>query len=496
MRVIIASLLVIISMIINYSVVTAEASVTIDDKKIDEMVEDGMRNYNIPGLSLGIIKGKQLVYLKGYGVADDSGRLITPQTPFILGSVSKSFTALAIMQLVEQGKIDLDAGVQNYLPWLRLEDPAGARPVTVRDLLNQTSGISSYDGRKIINGGNHSLEEVVRKQSNLKLSKPVGTTFQYSNTNYIILGEIVQRVSGLTYEQYIEDFIFNPLDMKNSFTRKSKAMENGLTSGYQSVFGRMVSTNPGVRQSNVPAGYLISSAEDMTHYLVSQINGGNYQNDSLLSSEGMKFMHKGSAVFSYGMGWFTVPHMISHGGDTENFHSDVIILPANGWGLVILMNTNDALKTTLYGNVYAELSMNIMNLVSTGELFPSGTPLPTKLGNIDIYMTVLFLIIAGWILWSVYSLIKRKQRFKGITFGFIIVNLLNILFYFIIPLVILLRFPNVVMAPWGTIVLFMPGIGHALLFIPLLLLLIGLIKMVIIVKQMIIDFGGGHGKRQ
>lgn len=145
MRVIIASLLVFVYLMTQCSALEAKASNhTIDESKLDRMVEQGMRDYNIPGLSLGIVKGDQLVYLKGYGKADDSGRLVTPQTPFIIGSVSKSFTALAIMQLVEQGKIELDTEVEHYVPWLRLEDPAGARQVTVRDLLNQTSGISSY----------------------------------------------------------------------------------------------------------------------------------------------------------------------------------------------------------------------------------------------------------------------------------------------------------------------------------------------------------------
>ncbi|WP_168121261.1 serine hydrolase domain-containing protein [Paenibacillus sp. HB172176] len=447
------------------------------------MVEQGMRDCNIPGLSLGIVKGDKLVYLKGYGTADNSGRLVTPQTPFILGSVSKSFTALAIMQLVEQGKIELDTDVQHYLPWLRLDDPGGVRQVTVRDLLNQTSGISTYEGREILNAGNQSLEKVVREQSNLMLAKPVGTTFQYSNTNYIILGEIVQRVSGFSYEQYIEEHIFIPLDMKNSFSVRLEALRNGLASGYQSVFGRMTSTNPRFQQANVPAGYLISSAEDMTHYLVAQISGGKYQNTSLLSLEGMREMHQRSAVFPYGMGWFTDPQMISHGGDTENFHSDVIILIESGWGLVVLMNTNDALKTKLYGNVYQQLSYNLINLVSDGELFYWGTLAPTKFGDIDLYINILIIVVVLWILWSIYSPTNRKPRFKGTSVGFILITLANIFIYFVIPLVVLLQVPRRLMAPWRTILNYVPGAGHALLFLPITLLLIGLIKMLLRVRQ-------------
>lgn len=131
-----AFLLVITCMIFHCSVIMANSlDDTINYEHMDEIVEEGMRDYHIPGLSLGLVKGDKVVYLKGYGTADNSGRLVTPQTPFILGSVSKSFTALAIMQLVEEGKINLDGRVQLYLPWLQLDDPAGAKPVTIRDLL-------------------------------------------------------------------------------------------------------------------------------------------------------------------------------------------------------------------------------------------------------------------------------------------------------------------------------------------------------------------------
>jgi CubicO group peptidase (beta-lactamase class C family) len=100
----------------------------------------------IPGMALGIVWDGQIAHLQGFGVADSSGRAVTPQTPFYLGSVTKSFTALAVMQLVEAGKIDLDAPVQEYLPWFELADKEAAAKITVRNLLNHTTGISTIDG--------------------------------------------------------------------------------------------------------------------------------------------------------------------------------------------------------------------------------------------------------------------------------------------------------------------------------------------------------------
>src|SRR6266487_95078 len=112
-----------------------------DIAKIDAYVSAQMQANHIPGVALGLVHNDQIVHLRGFGSADSTGRAVTPHTPFMIGSVSKSFTALAIMQLVEAGKVELDAPVQRYLPWFRVADPAASARITVRHLLYQTSGL-------------------------------------------------------------------------------------------------------------------------------------------------------------------------------------------------------------------------------------------------------------------------------------------------------------------------------------------------------------------
>src|SRR6266516_4779552 len=119
---------------------------TPDLAAVDRYVEGERRATRLPGLALGIVRGDQIVHLRGFGHADSSGRAVTPQMPFIIGSTTKSFTALAVMQLVEAGKLELDAPIQRYLPWFRVADPDASARITVRHLLNQTSGISTADG--------------------------------------------------------------------------------------------------------------------------------------------------------------------------------------------------------------------------------------------------------------------------------------------------------------------------------------------------------------
>jgi CubicO group peptidase (beta-lactamase class C family) len=155
---------------------------------IEAYITAQMRVARLPGLAMAVVKGDRIIHLRGYGVADPAGRPVTPQTPFIIGSLTKSFTALAIMQMVEAGKLELDAPVRHYIPWFRLSDLQASAHITPRHLLNHTSGISRYVGRQLLAGkGGATIEQRVRELRTVALTKPVGSTFQYSNVNYLIL---------------------------------------------------------------------------------------------------------------------------------------------------------------------------------------------------------------------------------------------------------------------------------------------------------------------
>jgi CubicO group peptidase (beta-lactamase class C family) len=165
-----------------------------DFAAVDAYVEKQVKDLNLPGLALAIVHGDQIVHLKTLGTADPSGRPITTQTSFLLASVSKSFTALAIMQLVEAGRIDLEAPVQRYLPWFRVADADASARITVRDLLNQTSGLSSLTGNGYFttrDSDNAAQERFVRGLSTASLSSAPGTAYEYSNANYATLGAII-----------------------------------------------------------------------------------------------------------------------------------------------------------------------------------------------------------------------------------------------------------------------------------------------------------------
>jgi CubicO group peptidase (beta-lactamase class C family) len=155
-----------------------------DVAAIDRYVESEMDEQRIPGLALGIVHGDRILHVQGFGPANRSGPQVTAQTPFFIGSVTKSFTALAIMQLTEAGKVRLDSPVQRYLPWWRVADARASTRITVRHLLYQVSGLSKATGNAYATSGDthdSALEDRVRVLRSADLTAPVGTTWQYSN---------------------------------------------------------------------------------------------------------------------------------------------------------------------------------------------------------------------------------------------------------------------------------------------------------------------------
>jgi len=201
---------------------------------IDAYIERQMRRLRVPGVSLAIVEGDRTVHTRGFGQARPNGETPTPRTPFFIGSLTKSFTALAVMQLVEAGQIELDASIQRYLPWFRLADPQASAQITVRHLLNQTSGLPTLAGEIPLadfDNSPNAAERQERALASLALVHPVGAAFEYSNSNYNLLGLIIEAADGESYADYVQTHIFTPLDMSQwSFLRAVlviRALRNG-----------------------------------------------------------------------------------------------------------------------------------------------------------------------------------------------------------------------------------------------------------------------------
>lgn len=438
-------------------------------EKLDTFLRDSAAQLRIPGMAVAIVDHDRIAHLAGFGVADPSGRPITPQTPFILGSLSKSFTALAVMQLVEKGQIELDAKICRYIPWFTLADDS-SRNITVRQLLNQSSGIpvgvsEKYAASADVSEG--ALEHRVRDLRTARLERPVGGEFEYSGVNYAVLGLLVQIVSGQPYEQYIQKHIFNPLRMDHSYTSESEAKQHGLAAGYLYWFFFPHATDLPYNRGSLPQGYLISTAEDMSHYLIAQLNAGRYGEARILSPAGIDEMHRPAIATwkrdtSYGMGWEIGPiagiPAIWHEGSIFNYHANMVLIPSNGSGFVILEN------------IYSGPDESRLNKIAEGTavlLTGKDPPRISFNGKLKLAYGILFLIVFLQ-LWALVRAVRnmpsRHARPRNSLSGFGISKLvLAILLSLCWGLLIVLGIPYLFGMPLLITVVRIPDFGFVLL---------------------------------
>lgn len=310
-----------------------------DFDTVNRQLAEDVEKYRIPGMAVIVVDADKVLFAETYGSCSGI------DVPFIIGSMSKSFTALSVMQLAEQEKIDPDAPISDYIDCSAyLKNPADGSRITVKQLLNQTSGLDTY-----------------QRFGNAEITSNYGK-YQYANVNYGILGEIVSRVSGESYSDYVEQHIFSPLNMNHTSAALENSKADGLTDGYRNYFGIPVPGEPDYPDSNswstVPAGYISSSISDMGKYLQMYLNGG----EDIISENSIDSMfydnvpQDESGVYHYGMGWmlsneFYEP-ILTHSGLVENFTSNMFIFPESGIGVAVLVNMNDYLvDNNLLGNI-------------------------------------------------------------------------------------------------------------------------------------------------
>lgn len=456
---------------------------------IDAFLISSRAVLRIPGIAIGVIDHDRIAHLAAFGVADPSGRRATPETPFIIGSLSKSFTALATMQLVEGGLVDLDSPVRRYIPWFTLADVSSQR-ITVRQLLNQTSGVSVATSEKYAASSDDSqdaLEHRIRDLRTAHLDRPIGESFEYSGVNYAILGLLVQIVSGLPYERYVQDHIFGPLQMRHTYTSRSNAAKNGLATGYLNWFGFPRAADLPFNRASLPQGYIMSTAEDMTHYLIAQSNGGRYGGAQVLSATGIDEMHRPvvstwKSGTSYGMGWEEGPiagvPAIWHEGSVFNYHANMVMLPGRNSAFVLLEN------------VYSGPDEARLNQIAEGvTLLLSGKAAPTIASNrgLRIAYAVVFLIAILQLWWlghaarKVYAGEVHPDRRRTVLRAAILI--LAILVSVSWGLLIVLGIPAVFGMPLLATVARVPDFGYALLFSAVLAFLTAILESVIGVRE-------------
>lgn len=317
----------------------------IDYEKIDRYIYEEMDTAIITGLTLTIVYEDQIIYQKIYQTKEYPEQL-TLDSPFYIGSISKSITALAIKQLTNKGLINIDDYISDYLPWFTLRD-ANDNEIKIRNLMNHTSGFTTADGNLAFTyQSSHTIETLVRKiNSEITLKNIVGEVNEYSNLNYVVLGAIVESVSGLSYENYVTQNIYKPLRMTNTYHSLEEAEANGLYPSFRIVNSLSLRMNLPLPTGQVPAGYLVSSTHDMTNYLIMFLNRGNFEKRSLFDNNDLI---PSSNLLTYDAYWqkmYIPSGYFGHAGATFSSTSQLIINQKEKLGILILTNSRDVSST-------------------------------------------------------------------------------------------------------------------------------------------------------
>lgn len=325
---------------------------------LDALIEKALADQKIPGATVGVVVGDEVVLLKGYGLRDREQKLpMTPDTLMPIASVTKQFTVSALGTLVRQGKLDWDRPVRDYLPDFRVHDDYATLRATPRDLVTHRIGLPRHDG--IWFGSTLTREQIYDRLRHLPFSRDIRTRFQYNNLMYMTAGLLGGRIAGSSWEQLVRSALFVPLGMKRSnFSLKDLTADPDHALGYQLDLERALIRDPFESAETMgPTGSINSSAREMTHYLRMMLAGGQFGAERVLQAADVQAMMEPNtpispSVFpefafgSYGMGLFVGAYrgveFASHGGNMPGAASVVLMVPKEKIGVVVLTNRSGA----------------------------------------------------------------------------------------------------------------------------------------------------------
>lgn len=338
---------------------------------LDEEVNVMLTQWNLPGVSIALVKDGQVVMTKGYGKRDVAGNLdMTDETVLPVGSTTKSFTSLILSMLVDEGKLEWDKPVKEYIPWLKLPNEDLTERVTVRDLLSHRTGMPKYDVHGVF-CTKDDRKAMVEDLQYLQTNAGLGDQLQYSNQMVMLAGYVAEVLTGKTWEELVKECIWEPLGMAhtNATIKELEACPE-ISKGYVFTGVENMETPYLSLKGIGPAGAINSSAKDMANYLLFQLGDGSWKGNSLVSAANLNEMHSvqmlGTPYFwkldeiseaNYGLGWFVDIYrgkrMLSHGGNTLGFSTLMTLLPEEDFGVVLISNGNS--NFGIYALTYAIL---------------------------------------------------------------------------------------------------------------------------------------------
>lgn len=347
--------------------------------------EEQMAYRGQPGMAVGIVYDQQLVWSHGFGISDTkTGQPVTPQTNFRIASISKVFTATAILQLRDAGKLRLEDPVVQYLPWFRLrgEEP-NSKPITIWDLLTHTAGLPrESDFGYWTDGHFPTQQEMIDMLAKQEVVFPPETRYKYSDLGFAVAGEIVSAVSGESYEDYVRQHILVPLGMTTTSFPTEAKNDPSLATGYGRRMPdgkRAIRAFADARALNAAAG-LSSNVDDLARFIMLQFRDGSVDGTTVLQPSSLREMHRvqwlqpdwGSGV---GLG-FSIQHtdlgaVVGHGGTFQGYKTNISFIPELKIGIIVLTNADDGDPSSYIKQFFAVVAPELAKAIR-----PLAKPMP------------------------------------------------------------------------------------------------------------------------
>jgi CubicO group peptidase (beta-lactamase class C family) len=319
--------------------------------KLDSVLNQAYKVFELPGYAIGIIKSNKIIYAEGFGVKEMGKQSpIDSKSLFHMASVSKPFTATAIMQLVDKGKIQLDSPLTDYIPYFKMKDDR-YKKITIKQMLTHTSGfpdVQNYHWDKP-EFDDKALERYIKDSiSTYELLFEPGTEFYYSNMAYDVLADVISKVSEMPFEAYMDKYIFKPCGMNNSTFLLKSVQSGNATSPH--IFGDKctfhVSPVYPYNRCHAASSTLHSNVEDMMKWAGMILNNGHVGGKQIISKESLKMMlsvqYKFDDESSMGYGWFNDTRngkkIINHGGSDIGYQTYIGIIPQDSVAIVVMSN--------------------------------------------------------------------------------------------------------------------------------------------------------------
>lgn len=328
-----------------------------EPERIDKLVNDAMRAWNVPGVALVIVSPDNVIHIKGYGVRQINGKPVTPDTIFPLASCSKAFTTTLISALADDRKLKWDDPVSKYLPKFHLSDPHADAMVSLRDLASHRTGVGSHD--MLWYHAPWSQDELIRRVGKLPLIRPFRTEMQYQTIMYIAAGQAAAAAGGKPWDELLQERLLQPLGMKDvALTTTAAEKHADRATGHRIKDGKFVTVPLYKQPEPNSAGSVHATARDLAPWLQLHLSGGMHNGERIVSEANLRETHTPQIVvrmreatrafnpetqqISYGLGWVIQDYrgklLVMHAGLIDGFRAHLTLLPKDGYAFAILAN--------------------------------------------------------------------------------------------------------------------------------------------------------------